>query len=48
MQMEKNEVGQKLVFLGVLIDSVKMKISFDPVQARGMKQQLESYLSVLL
>jgi hypothetical protein len=44
MQMEKSEVGQVLVFLGILIDTVRMMISFDAVQAKGMRMQLQEYL----
>ena len=44
MQAEKMEVGQRMVFLGVLLDTVKMKISFDPTQSKGMMEQMKSYL----
>ena len=40
MQMEKSKVGQSLVFLGILIDTVWMTISFDAIQAKGTKLQL--------
>ena len=38
MQMEKTEMGQQMVFLGVLVDSIRMKLSFDATQAKGMMQ----------
>jgi hypothetical protein len=44
IQHEKNEIGQRLVFLGVLIDTVRMMVSFDPTQAKGMAAQLSLYL----
>jgi hypothetical protein len=45
IQLEKNELGQRLVFLGVLIDTVRMSVSFDATQAKGMLAQLAVYLS---
>jgi hypothetical protein len=45
IQLEKNETGQQLVFLGVLIDTVRMSVSFDATQAKGMLAQLIVYLS---
>ena len=45
IQMEKNEVGQRIVFLGILIDSQRMTVSFEPVQARGMSALLQTYLN---
>ena len=47
MQMEKREVAQSLAFLGILIDSVRMTISFDAVQAKGMQMQLQEYLDCI-
>jgi hypothetical protein len=45
IQMEKNEVGQRIVYLGILIDSQRMTVSFEPVQARGMSALLQTYLN---
>ena len=45
MQGEKMDLGQTMLFLGILINSIRMTISFDAVQARGMKMQLETHLS---
>ena len=47
MAAEKKEVGQRLVFLGVLIDLERMTLSFDKTQARGMWVQLQGYVSTL-
>ncbi len=44
IQIEKNEIGQRLVFLGILIDTVRMMVSFDSTQAKGMRAQLATYL----
>jgi hypothetical protein len=43
--MEKNEVGQRIVYLGILIDSKKTTVSFEPVQARDMSALLPLYLN---
>jgi hypothetical protein len=40
MQMEKAEVGRRIVFLGILIDTERMMVSFDAVQAKGMREML--------
>lgn len=45
IQKEKNEVGQRIVYLGILIDSNSMTVSFEPIQARGMAALLRSYLA---
>jgi len=45
--IEKEEVGQRLVFLGLLIDTVRMVISFDATQARSMYLQLSEYLKII-
>ena len=45
IQMEKNEVGQRIVYVGILIDSQRMTVSFEPVQARGMSALLQTYLN---
>jgi hypothetical protein len=47
MAADKEAVSQRLVFLGVLICTVNMKLSFDAVQAKGMKHQLSQYLRLL-
>ena len=44
IQKEKNEVSQRLVYLGILIDSNRMTVSFEPTQCKGMAAQLRSYL----
>jgi hypothetical protein len=44
MAIDKEEVGQRLTFLGVLIDTVKMCISFDETQAKSMALQLSEHL----
>ena len=41
--MEKNEFGQQLNYLGVLLDTVSMTCRMDPTQAKGMRLQLEAY-----
>jgi len=38
IQIEKNEIGQRL------IDTVRMMVSFDSTQAKGMRAQLATYL----
>jgi hypothetical protein len=40
---EKEEIGQRLVHLGILIDAVSMTLSFEKTQARAMSLQLVSY-----
>lgn len=47
MAVDKLEFGQQLVFLGVLIDTVRMCLRFDSTQAEGMKLQMEVYLEQL-
>jgi hypothetical protein len=44
IQKEKNEVSQRMVYLGILIDSNRMMVSFEPTQCKGMAAQLRSYL----
>ncbi len=39
--------GQQLVYVGILIDTVKMVLRFDAVQSRGFKTQLVEYISML-
>jgi len=44
---EKEEIGQRLVHLGILIDTTSMSISFEKTQARAMSLQLTSYKDML-
>jgi hypothetical protein len=44
IQKEKNEVSQRMVYLGILIDSNRMTVSVEAVQCKGMAAQLRSYL----
>ena len=44
IQKEKNEVSQRMVYLGILIDSNRMMVSFELAQCKGMAAQLKSYL----
>lgn len=48
MAFEKYKYGQILVYLGVLIDTVKMTIRFESVQAQGMRSQLNTYLNQIM
>lgn len=48
MSAEKFQYGQKIVFIGVLIDTSTMTMRFDATQARGMRMQLEMYLERIL
>jgi len=45
--VEKEEVGQRIAFLGVLIDTVRMVLSFDSVTARSMYMQLLEYVTLI-
>ena len=47
MQMEKAEVGRRIVFLGILIDAERMMVSLDAVQAKGMREMLGQCLHQL-
>jgi hypothetical protein len=47
MAPEKAEVGQLMVFLGVLINTITMMLSFDRTQSKGMKVELESFLRII-
>ena len=42
---EKEGVGQRLVFLGVLIDTVSMTLRFDSLSAKSFSVQLRLYVS---
>jgi len=48
MNQDKNKIGQQVVHLGILIDSVTMTLRFEETQATGFRIQLEYYLSILL
>lgn len=43
MSVDKLEFGQQLVFLGVLVDTVRMSLRFERTQASAMLQQMELY-----
>ena len=43
MATEKDEIGQSIVFLGILIDTVRMVLSFDSTQCKGMVAELVLY-----
>jgi hypothetical protein len=47
MAIDKEEVGQRLTFLGVLIDTVKMCITFDEIQARSMMLQMIEHVKLI-
>jgi len=47
MATDKEEVSQRLTFLGVMIDTVRMCISFDETQARSMVLQLLEHTKVI-
>jgi len=47
MSLEKEEVAQRLVFLGILIDTVRMSVSIDATQAKGFCLQLQGYLELI-
>ena len=43
--MNKFEIGQRLIYLGVLFDSINMTMSFDPLSAAGFHSELSLSLS---
>lgn len=45
--VEKEEIGQRLAFLGILIDTIRMVLSFDAVVARSMHLQLSEYVTLI-
>jgi len=47
MAKEKFDYGQRLVFIGFLIDTVSMTIRIDSVQAAGFRMQLIQYINDL-
>mmetsp|Transcript_24120 Transcript_24120/g.23173 ORF Transcript_24120/g.23173 Transcript_24120/m.23173 type:complete len:626 (+) Transcript_24120:365-2242(+) len=46
--MDKFEIGQRLVYLGVLFDSIKMTMSFDPLSAAGFHSELSLSLTNII
>jgi hypothetical protein len=44
---DKDGIGQQLVFLGIKINTVTMRMSFDALQAKAVRIQLDDYLKVL-
>jgi hypothetical protein len=47
MSKEKEEVGQRIVYVGVMIDTINMTLSFEATSAKGMELQLKQYLLTL-
>ena len=47
MAVDKEEVGQRITFLGVLIDTVRMCITFDEIQARSMMLQMIEHVKLI-
>jgi len=47
MAVDKEEVGQRITFLGVLIDTVRMCITFDDIQARSMMLQMIEHVKLI-
>ena len=47
LAVEKEEIGQRLSFLGVLIDTQRMMLSFETVVARSMLLQLKEYITLI-
>ena len=47
LAVEKEEIGQRISFLGVLIDTVRMVLCFDAVVARSMHMQLIEYVTLI-
>ena len=48
MAKEKTKVGQRIVWLGILLDTVKMTIGIEAVQARGFLLQLKEYTKLIV
>jgi hypothetical protein len=44
LEAEKDGLGQQMVFLGVLIDSVTMRLSFEPLVAKAFHAELLTYV----
>jgi hypothetical protein len=47
MEAEKDGLEQKLVFLGILINSITMRLSFEPVVAKAFHKELLTYVRQL-
>jgi hypothetical protein len=47
LAVEKEEIGQRISFLGVLIDTQRMMLSFETVVARSMLLQLKEYVTLI-
>ncbi len=47
MAVDKEEIGQRITFLGVLIDTIRMCITFDHIQAKSMMLQLLEHVKVI-
>ena len=47
MEPSKEEYGQRLLYLGVLIDTISMTVRFEPTNAKCMRLELERHLGVL-
>lgn len=47
MADDKYEFGQQMVYIGELIDTIRMVIRFDAVQSKGFANQLSEYLHKL-
>ena len=47
LAVEKEEIGQRISFLGVLIDTQRMTLSFESVVARSMLLQLKEYVTLM-
>jgi hypothetical protein len=47
MAEEKFDYGQKLIFLGVLLDTTTMTMRIDPSQCKGFREQLLAYRKTL-
>ena len=46
LAVEKEEIGQRISFLGVLIDTQRMMLSFESVVARSMLLQSKDYVAL--
>ena len=46
MPQPKREVAQRMVFLGLLFDTVKMVVSLDRIKAKAMALTLKEYLTI--
>ena len=48
MALEKEEIGQRIVFLGILINTITMRLSFEHMQCVAMTLELQQHLAILL